>query len=393
MTETARVPVLRRRLRELTYLAIATGVVVLLATVAVWMRAASVAPAFTPTLVFPNLASKANDVATILIDSKGSAFSVTRDADGRWVLPGKSGYPADFNQVRKTILALAELKAVDQRTARPDWYERLGLGAPKTGGSGVMITLKDSQGNVLADLITGQAVEGAAAGGNSALYARRSDNPQTYVVLGSYAPQPDQTQWLDKAFIDLPHDRMKTVQVKPLKGPPFTVARAKPEDQNFVVVEPLPRGRVLRTEAEPNGVGNALMGVTFADVVKANTLDFSNAAHTTYTTFDGLILNVASIEKDRDFWITVSATAAPQPAAAPPAPPVPGAPPAQQSLKPDVAKEASEMNKLMSGWAYKIPRFKGVLISATLEDLLKPVGGPAPGPSATEPGAPPQLPH
>ena len=386
MTQTAsRVPVLRRRIRELTYLAIATAVAVLLAVAAVWMRAASVAPAFRHELVFPGLVNKANDVATILIESKGSAFSVTRNAEGRWVLPGKFGYPADFNLVRKTVLALSQLEAVDQRTARPDWYERLGLGAPKTGGSGVMITLKDSQGNVLANLVTGQTVEGAAAAGNIALYARRGDDPQTYVVLGSYTAQPDQAQWLDKAFIDLPRDRMKTVAVKPLKGPPFSVTRAKPEDQNFVVVEPLPRGRVLRTEAEPNGVGNALMGVNFEDVVKADTLDFSNAAHTTYTTFDGLTLEIAAIEKDRDFWITVKASAIPQPAPPAPTPPVPGAPAPQASLKPDVAKEASEINHLASGWAFKIPRYKGVLISATLEDLLKPVGGPPPGPSAGQP--------
>ena len=388
-TTVSRVPILRRRIRELSYLAIATGVTVVLAIAAVWLRAASVEPGFRHELLFPNLTSKANDVATILIESKASAFSVTRNAEGRWVLPGKFGYPADFNLVRKTILALTELEAVDQRTARPDWYERLGLGAPKTGGSGVVITLKDSQGGVLADLVTGQTVEGAAAAGNTALYARRGDNPQTYVVLGSYIAQTDQAQWLDKAFIDLPRDRIKMVEVKPLKGPPFSVTRAKPEDQNFVVAESLPRGRVLRTEAEPNGVGNALMGVNFDDVVKANTLDFSNAAHTTYTAFDGLILNVSTIEKDRDYWVTVSATAVPQTPPAPATPPAPGTPAPQASLKPDVAKEAAEINRLASGWAYKIPRYKGVLISAALEDLLKPIGGPAPGPSPTEP---PQLP-
>jgi hypothetical protein len=387
MTQAApHIPVLRRRLRELSYLAIATGVAVVLSLVAVWMRAASVEPEFRHQAVFPDLVSKANDVATILIESKTAAFSVTRNAEGRFVLPGKFGYPADFNLVRKTVVALSELEAVDQRTARADWHERLGLGAPKSGGSGVVITLKDSQGSVLANLTTGQSVQGAAAGGNTALYARKGDNPQTFVVLGSYTAQADQTQWLDMKFIDLASDRVKTVAVKPLKGPAFSVTRAKPEDRNFAVVEPLPRGRMLRTEAEANGVGNALMGVTFEDVAKADTLDFSHAARTTYTTFDGLTLNVSVIEKDRDFWLTVNASATPQPQAPAPAPaPTPATPAPQASLKPDVAKEAAEINRMTSGWAYKIPRFKGVLISAALEDLLKPVGGPPPGPSSTQP--------
>jgi hypothetical protein len=384
MTTATNTPVLRRRLRELTYLAIATGVAVLLAIIALWLRASSVEPAFRHQKLFPELVNQTNDISTIVIESKASAFSVTRNQQGRWVLPGKFGYPADFNQVKKTVAALSELEAVDQRTARPDWHERLGLGLPKSGGSGVVITLKDGTGKVIADLITGQTVEGAAAAGNTALYARRGDSPQTFVVLGGYTPQADQSQWLDKTFIDMARDRMKTVAVRPLKGPAFSVTRAKPEDQNFVIVEPLPRGRVLRTEAEPNGVGNALMGIAIEDVVKADTLDFSHAAHTTYTSFDGLTLEIAAIEKDRDFWITVHASAAPQQPPAPTPTPVPGAPAPQASLKPDVAKEAAEINKMTSGWAYKIPRYKGVLISATLEDLLKPIGGPPPGPAPTE---------
>lgn len=375
-------PVLKRRLTALTYLGVATAIAVVLALAAIWLRASSVEPAFRHRLLFPNLAAKANDVATIVVESKAAAFSATRDADGRWVLPGKSGYPADVNLVRKTVIGLSEIEAIDQRTARPDWHERLGLGLPKSGGSGVVVTLKDSHGTVLASLVSGQTVEGAAAAGNTALYVRRPDENQTYVGLGSYTAQPDQSQWLDKTFLDLTRERIQTVAVKPLKGPPYSVTRAKPDDRNFVVGEPLPRGRVLRTEAEPDGVGNALIGATFDDVARADTLDFSNAAHATYQTFDGLTLNVSAIEKDRDFWITINAVANPQ--APTPTPPVPGTPAPAASLRPDVAKEATEINRMTAGWAYKVPRYKGVLIAAALEDLLKPIGGPPPGPSPTD---------
>ena len=149
----------------------------------------------------------------------------------------------------------------------------------------------------------------------------------------------------------------------------------------------LPRGRVLRTEAEPNGVGNAMVGMTFDDVARADSLDFANAAHATYVTFDGLTLNVSAVEKDHDFWITMNAVANPPPATPVPAPaPPPGTPAPDAALKPDVAKEAAELNRMTAGWAFKVPRYNGVLVTAALEDLLKPVGGatPPPGPSPTE---------
>jgi hypothetical protein len=45
-------------------------------------------------------------------------------------------------------------------------------------------------------------------------------------------------------------------------------------------------------------------------------------------------------------------------------------------LKPDVAKEAKELNAVLNGWAYKIPRYKGTLLVTPMTDLLKPVGSP-----------------
>lgn len=368
------VPVLKRRLRSLTYLAVATGVAALLATIAVWQRASMGEPEFKPERMFPSLAAKIADIATIQVETKGAAFNVSRNAQGDWVLPDKVNYPADFNTVRKTILGLSELDLVERRSARADWQERLGLGLPKSGGSGTMITLKDGKGEVLASLIAGSSVEGASAAGRQAIYVRRPNQNQTFVARGNVSVPTDVPQWLNKAFVDLARDRVKTAAIKPFNGRAYSVTRAKPEVENFSVVEAIPAGRVLRTENEANGIGNALLGISFDDVAPQSKFDFTTAAHAAFLSFDGLTLSFSLIEKDRDFWMTMSAVANPQPEA----PPAPGsaAPP---KLKADVTKEAKEINAVVAGWAYKIPRYKGVLLSSPLEDLLKPVGGPPPG--------------
>ena len=366
------VPVLKRRLKSLTYLAAATGVAVLLAAIAVWQRASTGEPDFKPVRMFPALANALKDVATIQIETKQAAFNVSRTASGDWKLPDKANYPADFSAVRKTILGLSELDLVEQRTGRADWQEKLGLGLPKKGGSGTLVTLKDAKGEVLASLIAGASVEGASAGGRQAIYVRRVNQDQTFVARGNFSVPTEQSQWLDKAFIDLARDRIQTAAVKPFKGRAFSVTRGKPQDPNFRVVDPIPPGRMLRTENEANGVGNALIGLSFDDVEPQTKFDFANAARATFVSFDGLTLNVSLIEKDRDLWMTVSAAANPQPVA----PPTPG----ESKLKPDVAKEAKEINGVVVGWVYKIPRYKGVLLSSPLDDLLKPIGSPADAP-------------
>ena len=371
MTATAAkplIPVLKRRLRALAYLAGATGFAVVLAAVALFQRNSTGEPAFKPVRMFADLAKQIEEVVSIQIETKAASFNVVRDGQGRWMLPDRAKYPADFNTVRKTILGLAELNLVAQKTSRAESQEKLGLGLPKTGGSGTLVTLKDGKGNVLASLITGVGAEGESAGGKQAIYVRRPDEPQTYVARGTFTATTDQAQWLDKAFVDLARDRVKTVAMKPFKGRPYTVTRAKPDEANFRIVEAIPAGRQLRTESEPNGIGNALLGLSFDDVKAQSLVDFANAATFAVATFDGLNLSFNIVEKDRDFWIALTASADPSVQAPP-------AKPGESALKPDIAKEAKEINALVGGWAYKIPRYKGTLMTAPMEDLLRPIGG------------------
>ena len=368
------IPVLRRRVQALAKLAGVTAIAVVLAVVAVWQRASTGDSDFTTVRMFPSLKADMGTVTSIQIETKSDSFNVTRNAEGRWILPDKANYPADGNTVLKATLGLAELNLVEQRTARADWHEKLGVSLPKSGGTGTLVTMKNAKGEVLASLIVGGAVEGASAGGAQAVYVRHADQPQTYVARGNFAPPTTQAQWLDKAFIDLARTRVKTAAVQPFKGKPYSVTRDKPSDENFRIVEAIPAGRVLRTESEPNAIGNALMGISFDDVKPLAGVDFTNAARAVFTTFDGLKLSISVIEQDRDFWLTVNAVS--DPSAAPPEAEKPG------GLKPDVAKEVQDINSTVAGWAYKVPRYKGVLLTTPMEDLLRPVGTPA-GPTVT----------
>ena len=362
-TKSPLMPVLQRRIRALTYLAGATAASVLFALIAQWQISSQEVSDFQPVKMFPALEAKArtNDVASIQVETKTTSFNIVRQADGKWVFPDKGNYAADFDEIRKTVTGLASLELVEPRTSRADWYEKLGLGLPKQGGSGTVVTIKDGKGELLASIVSGVAVDGASAGGKQAIYVRRPNEAQTFVARGSYEPATDPSRWLSKAFIDFPSDRMKTVVVKPYKGPTYSVTRATPTTQNFSIVERLPPGRSLRTPGEPNGVGNALIGMSFTDVAPQSQIDFSGAAKASFQTFDGMAVNVTVAMKENDYWIVFDAVE------------VPGAsqaPVSSGALKPNIAREVEELNAMAKGWAYKIPRFKGSLFSSPLEALL-----------------------
>lgn len=100
-------------------------------------------------------------------------FSVTRDDKGVWTIPSHGNYPADASQqmgkAAAMLIGLRKQKVVGD--AKGDHAE-YGVVDPladgvETLGRGKRVTMKDKAGNVLADLIVGDAVE---------------DKPQTFYV-------------------------------------------------------------------------------------------------------------------------------------------------------------------------------------------------------------------
>jgi hypothetical protein len=347
------------------------------AALARWMDMESTAPQFKAQRLFPGLSDKLAEVTGLTIESKGKMFTVTRTQGGKWVLPGKGNFPADRDMVQSTLIALSETDLIEPRTARKDWHGRLDLGLPKDGGAGSIVTVLGVNGAKLGEIVAGKGVEGFNQGDKNAAYVRRMGEDQSYVALGKLQLKANETDWLDKRFLDYDRTRVAYAAVRPPKGPAFSVKRAKAEDENFVLETYLPRGRTLRTEREPNGVGQALLNFTIEDVAPVKDVDFSKASFAAFRTFNGVTLSFAIAQKSEDYWVTVTATGEDQPLP----PPKPG-----ETLPPRASAEAKAINDKAAGWAFKVPKFKGVLMTAPLEDLLAPVAGPLPGPAVDAPG-------
>jgi hypothetical protein len=121
----------------------------------------------------------------------------------------------------------------------------------------------------------------------------------------------------------------------------------------------MPAGKTLSDPTAPDGVAAAITGFGFDDVRPARDLDFSNQNLTSRVitkTFDGLKVTVNVLHQNTDYWATVSAEA--------------------MSPHSPALAEATAINAHASGWAYKLPAFKGQLFMTTLDSLLKPPDAP-----------------
>jgi len=107
-------------------------------------------------------------------------------------------------------------------------------------------------------------------------------------------------------------------------------------------------------------VASAITGFGFDDVRPVRDLEFGYAATTARVvtkTFDGLAVTVNVQRHVADYWAIVSAEAL-------------------APAKPDAAKEAASINAHASGWAYKLPVYKGQLFMTTINSLLRAAAPP-----------------
>lgn len=343
------------RRRRLAIFAGATLVMVLLAIAALWQESVETSSHFTPRAFFPGLAARLNDAARVHIESKKGAFDVALVPGKGWILPGRNNYPASLDEIRQTLVGMAALEIVEPKTARADWLHYLNLDAPPKG-DGVLIRVDDASGKEIASLIAGKSEDVGDQSGAVGLFVRKPDETQSWLATSPFEPKSDPSDWMDKTVLAIDRARIQEVDVTPASGPAYVVRRDKPSDADFAL-SPVPKGREVANDAAPDGVAASITGFAFDDIQPASKFDFSKATRLVSKTFDGLTVTVNAIQQGTDVWATVAAEAAPGNAAA--------------------QKEASEINARASGWAYKLPAYKGQQVMTTLESLLKPTASPA----------------
>ena len=342
------------RRRNLAILGGLAVLMVLFAAFGVWRQNAQLAPKYEPFTFFPDLPHTYQSVSRVHVASKKGTFDLAYKPGKRWVIPSRNDLPASFEQINRTVVGVASLQALEPKTARADWLHYLDLDAPPKG-NGVLIALIDDKGKTLASVITGKSENIGDTSGASGLFIRKADSTQSWLAKSTFEPRGDIGDWYDKKLIDIDRSRIQETDVTPIGSPAYVVKRDRKTDSNFKLVD-LPKGRALSFPGAADAIGAAVTAFTFDDAKPAKSFDFSKAWKILTKTFDGLTVTIQLLQQGQDYWATIAAEA------------VPG--------KPAAAKEAQAINAKASGWAYKLPAFKGQQLMTKLDSLLKQPNAP-----------------
>ncbi len=182
-----------------------------------------------------------NSVASIEFVRADSTVRVTR-VSGRWVAPDRYDHPVKADEVRKFLLALADLRvgqAVPTGAKGDDQTKVLSAlellePAPDTNGrpregSGTLVRLADTNGAVVAKLVLGKTRRrGGESGFADGRFVRANGKPA--LVGETFSSLPTRPEdWMNTQLVDLFSSDIDTLTWTPPNKPPLTLTNTAGE--------------------------------------------------------------------------------------------------------------------------------------------------------------------
>ena len=235
---------------------------VLLVLLVVGQRSGS-SPAGTGAPLIAGLEAALGDIERVTVTkANGETVATLEKRPDNWVVSDKHGYVANASKLRQALTALGEARVLEQKTANPELYGRLGVEdvtAPDAAGISVALT---APGRELPTVILGNA-EGAKY-----RYARRAGETQSYLIDRNPDVPRVAAQWVDSVVVDVRGERVREVVITHADGEVVRISKTGPELANFEVAD-VPNGRELSYPGVANVVGNALRELNLEDVEPA----------------------------------------------------------------------------------------------------------------------------
>lgn len=356
--------------RTLKWLAVAALVTSLAAVIAHGLAGGKTDNSFSPRLAFPGFETAMADTARIEIQSKAAHFTLVKTEDGdRWGVSERGTYPIRAEELKALMWGLGDMELIEKKTARADRHKAVGLVAPEDGGDGVRIRVLDANNTALAAALFGNPEGATTLDGKARTWLRMDGEDQTWIGEGHFEVEAALEEWMDLDFLEVDASRIASVHTTPgatsQGGEAFSVARPDPESYDFELLD-LYEGEAMSGPTVANGLGRALIAMTFSDAMPAGEIGFDDAAFARYETFDGLALTLRVQRFEENFWITLEAeTFEPDEATS-----ATGADETEETPN-DVTAEAAMINARAAGWAFQIPEWKGDQLTIARASIIK----------------------
>jgi hypothetical protein len=230
-------------------------------------------------LFFPDFTDPNAPKAIEVIDYDNETATATplkvEFKDNQWILPSHNNYPADASErLASTAAALTGIRKDVVVSDSVEDHAQYGVIDPldetnaSLEGRGKRVTLRDGEGDVLADLVIGKAVEGK----NGYRYLRVPGQRRVYEVQTDVDPSAQFRDWIETDLLKLASGDIRRVEINnyqiteqfgmPVMRPREQVTLTKSEEGDWSLGGRKPK------EATINALNGALDALKIVDIVR-----------------------------------------------------------------------------------------------------------------------------
>ncbi len=293
--------------------------------------------------VLSDLHQSLNDISELQVIGAGNqVMSTLLRTEKGWLVKERNQYPADITKIRLALLSLAEANMVEQKTSNVELYEKLGVeSVDSKDAQGVEATLRFNNQTIA--LVVGKPGPQI----NKSRYVRLSDSETSWLVDRKIDLKHEPEYWLQKDIVSIEPDEISSVTILLQDNSRLEIGNTN-EEENVFEVTNLTDPNTQVVDAELHQVTNALSSFQLLDV--ADSSEFSDLEPTmqvSYQLKNDVKVNITAYEVGTDHFASFSAelNAEINPEMSP-----------EEGDSSDAAqKYVDELQKITSGWVYKIP--------------------------------------
>jgi Domain of unknown function (DUF4340) len=342
--------------KALSYLAICTAIAVVAAIWAVQQEWSRWGSNDYGTKLFPELASKLDDVARVRLRHGDTTITLDRTAKG-WAVHESDDYPAHSNAVQELLYALSEARRVEPKTREEKKFAKLEVDDPtKPNSKAKRVDVLDKSGHSLASLILGKENLLLQAIGEGGAYVRFPDQKQTWLASGNLVAGDDFKDWLDNPIINVPRQRIARAVLTHPNGDRMVVSKSPKDDGKFIL-EGMASDEKLISQYYPSDIVRVFEKFEVDQAQRAGKIKFLPKATMKgeYHTIEGMTITVELTTIDGKDWMRFDSITAD------------GAP--SSSLEAD--RKAIESSTM--GWAFLLPEYESIHLKKLRSETVEKV--------------------
>ncbi len=303
-------------------------------------------------LMFPDLIDQINDVREIQIKSFHNSVSLTLQ-DSIWQVSKFDNYPARPSTVSNFLIGFAQLRKIEPKTSNPDKFSALDLAGIEIENSlSIQVDLLTQDNRMLASLLVGKRRQSVRNVLLTEFHVREPHADQTWLVESGLTIPAQAIDWIDTEILNL-DEKVDQVTIESPKIQPIRVRRNPQDSENFLL-ENIPESHKIRYQFQVNEIGEIFRRLNFEDVKKVS--DWESHITVTARTTDNLLVSAEFGEGDSLNFVLFTAQA-------------------MENSTPEAKKEAEFLNKIWSGWKYRVSDVRRETAELTIFDLVEPIEG------------------